>query len=1521
MRYFILLSLFILGLSANVNLKELLIYGVTSESKNGELNLKVHYFSNSGTNFKNPKKFIEITPKIDFKIQRDSYGFYKKINKYTDSIILKGKFLPNQEYKIKFKKGLLTYRNILKKDISFSVKTGNIKPFVEFIDKKSRISNIGELKLNSINLEKTKVVIDRLLDDNYRYFVNFSKANRYDFDKFSKKLSSFEFKIPSKKNQFQNSSLNISKFAKESGIYKISLYPIDNKNNKKAYAHKIVTISDIAITAKVSNNQIFIMTNSLKNTKSLKDVKIKIYSKNNSLILEGKTNSDGVFIREINNLIDNNLVAIIAESKNDENFLIINPYKTKVIKNSYKALIFLERKIYRPNDELNFAINIKNEKFESLADKPIKIIIKDSGRKEILNEVIKTNELGIIDKKFDILNFFKTGRYLIEVYFANRQIGYEEFFVEDFIPQQIKTIIKLNKKDYVLNEPINVKANSEYLIGVKAKNLKAEAKLNAQKSKFKYKNFSFDSEDKNREFNFKEISKKFTLDKDGKANLNFNAKIIGKPTSILTGLLGVTVFDGGRGVSVYKKFNIYPFKEMFGIKRDSKTNSDINKDEIFQTILLNPITKEEIKREIEVEIKKVIWNYNYVDGYNWSKSLESIKKFKINSGDEFKFSAKSSGEYIVTLKDKITNHQASVKYSVYGFDYQPINPRSSIKKLKLNFEDREYKTGEKVKININSPISGKLLLTFESDKIFKYKFFDLKTNSTTIEMDLDFIFKKGFYINGYIIRGSTIDDKTLPFRAYERKYLKADNSKYRVDVKLNHNKKIKSKSKLNIELKIDTNKDAYAIISIVDEGILQILSEKIINPYEFFYTKAQKRVTQFDFYDDILSSFIKDARLKFGGDMMKMSMMSRKKHLAPKPINKRVRPFSIFKIVKVSNGRVNFDIDIPNFNGKAKIIAFIVTKDSVGINSSSFIIKDEIIIKPTYPKFLVVGDKLNIPIKIFNDSNKELKFNITTKNISAKIVKNSKENLILNIEALKEGEGYIKIESNGYYSDIFIPIHTDKTLISQRFIGESNKKIIFNLDKNLINPKVNIDISNSYLKSLKGEFNYLVNYPYGCLEQSTSKLLTLLNLEKFIDANESVKKVLLKERDIFIKNGILKLYDMQLYSGEFLYWEGGKTINKFASIYAIDVLLTLQNRGYDLPKEMKKRIFKYLNSTIKKPDSKNLAFYSLWILTREEKSKESDINMAYDSKSYQNSLILSAFMIDILYQKGFINEANYILSELNNFNLNSMSKLREYGDNFYSKLRDIAFAYSILSKNYRDEIISKRLFKYLKKEIDKKNFHSTQERTFIFRALSEHYKSLKDDNISTLIEFNNKIKLIDKVVEIEDNLTTDIVLNPKKGTFVNYSIDIYANAKTPLKNEIKLPFYAKREFLNENGTLANLNNLIKGDIIYLKMSLDSKEKIKNTLIVNKIPSCLEIINTRINKFRTLFKDKNYKPDFVDIRDDRVISVLTLDKNIEFYLPLRVSFKGECQIREVNLEAMYDESINAYLKQIESVRVK
>ncbi len=122
---------------------------------------------------------------------------------------------------------------------------------------------------------------------------------------------------------------------------------------------------------------------------------------------------------------------------------------------------------------------------------------------------------------------------------------------------------------------------------------------------------------------------------------------------------------------------------------------------------------------------------------------------------------------------------------------------------------------------------------------------------------------------------------------------------------------------------------------------------------------------------------------------------------------------------------------------------------------------------------------------------------------------------------------------------------------------------------------VTVATTSTLLGGLEDAVHALVQYPYGCIEQTSSRLLPIVALGALKDYPLGVPDI--KE---FMKVGIERILGMQVDSGGFAYWPGGKEVHVYASAYATWVLQLASKAGHPVPEAALKRALDYLEGRV-----------------------------------------------------------------------------------------------------------------------------------------------------------------------------------------------------------------------------------------------------------------------------------------------------------------------------------------------------
>jgi len=152
-----------------------------------------------------------------------------------------------------------------------------------------------------------------------------------------------------------------------------------------------------------------------------------------------------------------------------------------------------------------------------------------------------------------------------------------------------------------------------------------------------------------------------------------------------------------------------------------------------------------------------------------------------------------------------------------------------------------------------------------------------------------------------------------------------------------------------------------------------------------------------------------------------------------------------------------------------------------------------------------------------------------------------------------------------------------------------------------------------------GLLKWLDRYPYGCLEQTTSRAFPLLFANDLAEAAGLAQDKPVRER---VQDAIERVVDMQGYSGSFGMWgpRDDMSTDGWIAVFAMDFLTQAKEKSYVVPDATLKRGYSFLRQLAgRDSESPATKAYALYVLARSAAVPVGDVRYFYDTQSGQFS--------------------------------------------------------------------------------------------------------------------------------------------------------------------------------------------------------------------------------------------------------------------------------------------------------------
>ena len=1506
------------------------------------------------------KGYIEVTPEIAFHVEEG----YSGIEIYAD-------FKPGESYSVKLLKGMpSTWKNLkLKKTVGKTIVIPDYKPTFSLKSPGMYMSLKGNqtVAIEVINVDKLKVKVHKVYDNNVVYLLNNSSSYRFPanlgVDAIEKEIDTHTVRNEKKEVLLDMKDI----LAKDThGLYHMKISD-PSGNYWDDDARKLILTTDLGILAKKADSSLFIWLNSLSTASALPDAVIKVFTKTNQQILEGTTDENGfAHFKDVNWSGDKKPFVVTASKDRDLSFIELKKCTISetdfdvsgrsYLSSDYEAFLYTDRGIYRPGEIVHLRAILRGVDYETPESFPIIFDIKKPDTRQFKKLNAMLSGFGTADIEVEIPDYALTGRYTayLKLPGSTKILGECKFNIEEFMPDRLKVEIDLPDKRFSAKEIIPINIKTEHFFGAPALGREVETTCYLATADFKsnkYKNYVF--KDSTREFSKKtlRLGVKYS-DKKGEAGFELTIPEGTFPSSALSASISATAKElGGRAVTSRITRYVDPYPYYIGIKKREEGRVNINTEADFDFVVRSPEDGDVDINELDVIVSKVIWSnvvkknkngeYRYISESREESIFETSVEITDGTG-KFTYTPHSRGDYVLRFKGKGKNvHASSIKFSSWETGYMPWAMERP-DRIELELDKKSYKPGDIARLLVKSPFKGKALITISQDKILQTDIVELKEATEEIPI----VIKQGFCPNVYcavtVIRPVELEDEWSSHRAYGIIPIMLDSSTHKLKVRVSVPEKVSPDDTASVKIDIkgqDGNiGETELSIALIDEGVLRLTGFKTPDPYNFFYGRRGNKIKTSDIYSLLMPEV---GEKKVGGDSAPSGDRTvdydPKSHLNPIKAE-RVKPVALWKtgILTDAQGKATVEFKIPQFVGNLKVMVVVAGGKDFGNGDSDIKVVEPLMIKPTMPRFLSVGDVFIVSVSLLNTTGKDGReevlieasqgFKIRGKK-TYDVRLNNNEEKVVSFELISpsqpgKGEIVISASMDEYTTSrsIELPVRPPAPLTTISGSG----KIKAPGDKN-------IDIPGGWLKGtgkaslsimplpglqFAGGLKFLAQYPHGCIEQTTSCVFPLLYLKDVASAVDS-NKFSPALVDSYVDDGIQRVLSMQTYSGGFSYWPGYQNTYNWGSVYATDFLVEADKAGYNVPKFEKAIALDYLEKLLSGKDEEytlKLKAYSLFVLSKAGRMKASWVRRLQEVKDKMPgySRFHLASSLALLGDKDAVSD---ILGQ----GIPDTTVERETGGSLNSYVRQNAVALAVYMDIDPENEMVPVLVRRLEGAMKDGNWGTTQDNAAALLALGKYARFVE----ARSIDYSGTVKIGRELVsEFDDEEPTHIknvalwdkkinVLVQGEGTAYYYwSVEgVPSSGKVEEKDKgIKV----RRTLFTREGQSLDIDKIKQGDIVIVDISIETDIAYENMVVEDLLPGCFEIENPRIATRESVgwLKKDTFEPDHIDIRDDRFLMFTDLPTIGLFHYRYvtRAVTKGDFTLPPISASCMYDPSI-------------
>ncbi|RYY65194.1 MAG: alpha-2-macroglobulin family protein, partial [Chitinophagaceae bacterium] len=885
---------------------------------------------------------------------------------------------------------------------------------------------------------------------------------------------------------------------------------------------RLISFSEIGLIARQGGDRLYVFANSIKTANALGGVTVSAYGSNNQLLGTGTTNSDGVLElklarREFSGFRP---ALLIARTADDMNYLPFSGTRVgtsrfdvggkRLSVAGLDAFIWAERDIYRPGETVHFAMLLRDRAWKSPGELPLKYKFLFPNGKEFRNGLKSLNEGGMAEGAIELPTSAITGSYTLELYSSNDVLlATQTFNVEEFVPDRIKVSAKLDKSGYRPGEVAALAINAVNFFGPPAANRNYELEVQVRGATFRPKGFG--------EYDFslseagnihdKEV-KEGRTDASGNASESFTIPALYNEHGLLQASFFATVFDEtGRPVARKAVADIFTQPVFFGLQDDGYSYYTLNQPATFNLAAVSQdggaVAASALVRVIKHEYKTVLTksgDYFRYESQEQDKILHDAP-LTLRGKGVFTFVPRTPGSYELRVYRPGADAYVSKKfysYGAWGGDNSSFEVNNE-GQVTIELDKDSYKTGQRARVLFKAPFSGRMLVTVERDGVLSYRYLDVTQRSASMDLKLEAAHVPNVYITATLFKPHEVSDIPLTV-AHGFRSVAVEEPGRHMDVRIEASKTSRSNRRQTVRVKAAPG--SYVTLAAVDNGVLQITDFKTPDPYGYYYQKRALEVQGYDLYP-LLFPELRARLSSTGGD----GGNDMNKRVNPMPA-KRVKILSYWSGIRRTDGSgwADFTFDVPQFSGQVRLMALTAIGDRFGSAESTMQVADPVVLSTALPRFLSPGDTAYVPLTITNTTSRSSTGTASLQvsgplqvagaaSQSLTLAPNSEARVQFRVVATTLGVGKVtsRVEALGetFTEAIEISARPPSTLQqrsgSGSVTGGARQRIdIPEADFLQGSSNYQLLVSRSPVVELADQLRWLIQYPYGCTEQTVS---------------------------------------------------------------------------------------------------------------------------------------------------------------------------------------------------------------------------------------------------------------------------------------------------------------------------------------------------------------------------------------------------------------------------------------------------
>jgi len=602
----------------------------------------------------------------------------------------------------------------------------------------------------------------------------------------------------------------------------------------------------------------------------------------------------------------------------------------------------------------------------------------------------------------------------------------------------------------------------------------------------------------------------------------------------------------------------------------------------------------------------------------------------------FNFTPDKSGLWEIRLQSRdLKQRIAATRFRFYVSGAGWVRWGSDdVDAITLTTDRQSYRPGETAKILVRTPLEkGTYLLTLEREGIISRQLIELEGSALTIDIPIEESYMPIVYaaLSSYTVRSGPPQntyyepdlDKPKGVFGVTPIYVDHESRHYQIEITNNKNT-YRPAEEAEVTIKVFLNGKAAPNTEVsfmaVDRGVVDLIDYHVPDPAAFFYDYRNfplgvRGADSRSLLIDPVTYNLTDLQGGDNGDESKGADAAANRSRAQLEERKDFRATAVFEpfLVTGPDGTATVKFSLPDSLTTYRCTAVAAGLRNFGIKEQDLQVSAPLTAIAALPRKLRWRDTGTVSLILTNLEKASVEANVSLvidaiievdgeNSKTVKVLPGASQEVTFKVAALGEGEAQLAftLRSPQVNERIIRTLRVDRPNLLETIttIGNLGGGDSF-AEEGMVLPSlvpegtgnVTVSLSASRLAALKETLGYLLDYPYGCIEQRTARLLPLVIFGNNLNAFGLMSSVRIEDE-------LAEIVKFQLGDGSFPYWTGGTRGNVFASLRVAHIAALAKTKGMKIPETLNERqLLSWIAAELADSKDPFLKGYSLWVRT------------------------------------------------------------------------------------------------------------------------------------------------------------------------------------------------------------------------------------------------------------------------------------------------------------------------------------